>query len=240
MEKITNEIVITRTPGKILICGGYLVISPSYRGLIFNSETYFKCEGKFLKLDEPSQKDGNLIISVFSKNFNQSFKYELEIKHDFKLNQTEIYLNQIEGTDNRFVESSIINSFYFFFLKNYNNIDKIITKFLHFSKENNLILNLEADYRFYTYDKTFFNSENTNKDEEKKINVKTGLGSSSGLICSLNTNILILLSECFTENKDSHKEISTLKQLSLQDQANVLLSSYFSNNQAQQKVDVYL
>jgi len=237
MEKITNQYVITRTPGKILICGGYLVISPLYRGLIFNSETYFKCEGKFLKLEKPSKKDGNLIIYVFSKNFNQGFKYELVIKHDFKLSQTEIYLDQIEGNENRFVESSIINSFYFFFLKNYNDIDKIITKFFNLAKENYLIFNLEADYRFYTYNKTYFDGEKTNKDEEKKINVKTGLGSSSGLICSLNTNILILLYQCFTENKERFKEISTLKQLSLEDQANILLSSYFSNNQAQKKVD---
>lgn len=230
MEINDPKIVITRTPGKILVCGGYLVISPNYRGLIFNSETYFQCEGKFMKLENNTSneniKSNDLIISVFSNDFNKTFKYKLSFKYNPENNEAEINLSQTEGSDNRFVEFSIINAIYFFLMKNFNHIQNIHNKYTELTKYNFLQINLKADYRFYTYDKAM-----SNKDK-----VKTGLGSSSGLICSLNTNLYILLSKTFLDNSDIFDQFTNLRQLNRNDQACILLSSYFSNNQAQKKV----
>ena len=227
METNRNTTVITQSPGKILVCGGYLIISPSYRGLIFNSDTYFKCEGKFLKLENYS-KQNSLKIVVMSEVFRKTFEYELLVDYDLTSNEVELKINQYEGEENRFIEYSIINSFYFFFMKNFDHIETIMCKFKGLIKESYLYLILNADYRFYTFDEKMLT-------EFQHVKSKTGLGSSSGLICSLNTNIIVLLMTKISENF-SLVDVCCINQMNKDDRTCILISAYFSNNQAQMKV----
>ena len=77
-----NNKLITSSPGKILLSGGYLIINPNYQGLVLCSKTYFTCEGKIY--NNKNNKNNNNQISNFkiivnSLNFKKSYFYVLTI-----------------------------------------------------------------------------------------------------------------------------------------------------------------
>ena len=65
-----NIKIITKSPGKCLICGGYLILNKNKKGVVFNIDTYIesKCEIenyelKFIQI----MKNKNIIIILFLK-----------------------------------------------------------------------------------------------------------------------------------------------------------------------------
>jgi phosphomevalonate kinase len=117
-------------------------------------------------------------------------------------------------------------------MKQFDRIETIMGKFKALVQQSYLLLILNADFRFYTYDEKIFT-------KFQNVKSKTGLGSSSGLICSLNTNIFVLLMTNFLD-ENSLIDITCVKQMNYDDKTCVLISAYFSNNQAQKKVSLLI
>jgi len=252
-----NEIyeITTKSPGKVLMCGGYLIINPKYRGLVICTKTYFESKGRLeiLQKVENHEIQTTLLIQINSKNFNQSLYYKVDIS--FKNSQKEnldllINFERLDTNDfieilsrkfevikdlnkkddkinDNFIINSIKSAIYYLLLNkskalDFNEFsDKLKNKIMY------MIIDIEADYRFYGHDK---NLEQTNIAN----NIKTGLGSSSALVCSLTSNIILNLFQYFDniEIKSSFNEYENKIKLC------ILLASINANNQAQNKVDI--
>lgn len=201
----------TSSPGKILVCGGYLIISPEFRGLVFNTSTYFNCKSFLLESNNNLTNTKSLTFEIISDKFKSITEYKAEISI---LNQTiKITLNPITCEENKFIQSSLIYGIYYFLIKNFTE-EKIISNNLN---DISLRIELNADYRFYSY-----------SDKIDSNSIKTGLGSSSGLVCSLVSNIIYSLEKIyFNRTIMDHNK----------DKLNTLLACYHANNHAQNKVN---
>lgn len=246
--------ITTKSPGKVLLCGGYLIINPKYRGLVVCTKTYFDTKGRLeiFRNSIDSEKTQSIILfEVYSRNFKQLFYYKfilsilseenenlnLEIsferlvKDDFEnlLNGNDKIIKDINNKNNEFDDNFIINSIkssiYYLILHEIKYIG--FDKFLAFIKNKTMYIkiDLEADFRFYGYDKSLEQSNITK-------NIKTGLGSSSALICSLTSNIILNFFKYFNniEIKSSFNQYENHTKLC------VLLAAINANNQAQNKV----
>ena len=58
---------ITRSPGKVLLCGGYLILKPKNCGLVANVNSYFQCKSNVKFLREKWVENENKIILKFSE-----------------------------------------------------------------------------------------------------------------------------------------------------------------------------
>jgi phosphomevalonate kinase len=250
-----NNKLITSSPGKILLSGGYLIINPNYQGLVLCSKTYFTCEGKIYNNNNNNKNNNNQIsnfkIIVNSLNFKKSYFYVLTIyeeKEKEKENSIkEISLNlhiedikkekeelkdfilfDIDNEENKFIYFALKISFYFFLLKFLSKIPYENWREILFDVKKNgnlFVYNLNGDYRFYGFNE-IYNNNNDNK-------IKTGLGSSSALITSLCSNVLLNLQKLFNNENlfnslnDYSKEIRLL----------LFIICLEANNQAQNKVN---
>jgi phosphomevalonate kinase len=222
MEKV-NLKISTKSPGKILICGGYVVISPKFKGLVLTTDTYFKCDSEVINYNiKDSLGDLNKLVfnySVMSNQLGLTYSYCIEYLLD---KSNKINISKVESLNNNlneFVKNSLIVTTYMFILYNHPNIINKLNA--DKSLELSIKFDLDADHRFYSY-----------KEIINDINTKTGLGSSSALVTSLVTNLYIILELLFT-NKPSG---TTFNSLEIEQQANILLSALVANNQAQNKV----
>lgn len=259
MENLSDELKLrTLSPGKVLVCGGYLVINPDYRGLVLCTKTYFICDGiiKEIPMNNNSKMNFDnkesiceIFIRVNSINYGNSYLYKLQILKSLsnsstgiqlklnKLDLQEFYQGEkekddkysnykiINNNENAFIYNSIKCSFYMAIL---NIINK--SSFENFLKitQNKVFLNsfdIDGDYRFYSYDKEYMNSNISN-------NIKTGLGSSSALMTSLSSNIILNFHRLF-QNIELSKDFN---QLTEELKTCILVGSYNGNNFAQNKV----
>jgi len=248
----------TKSPGKILVCGGYLVINPNYRGLVLCTKTYFNCNGK---LEIYTNKDLNkdtlaiFLFSIYSANFKKKFFYRIKIFNDFN-NECETNFNfSIEiFNQNDFCiiikEYKVLNNDDFINLNsssddsNNNFIDNSLKCSIYFIFLYQLIIMKKVEFfsklknKIFVYnidldaDYRFYATDQNNIFQNISQNIKTGLGSSSGLITSLTSNIIINFCRYFNkiENKSSFNDYHDSLKLC------VLLSSYCANNLAQNKV----
>ncbi len=251
--------LITKSPGKVLVCGGYLVINPKYRGVVLCTKTYFECKGK-IKIKFLEKKKENflcsIIIRVNSIIFKKSFFYKVQIKEkesflteDLNLSfifkktnfcnieeflKQEKYIefeNEDKELKNEFIDNSLKCAIYYFFLNFLSNKNDN-QNFINEIKNKIFFMNIDlnADYRFYGCNKNFVEN-NINK------NIKTGLGSSSALITSLTSNIILNL--CQIKDKEKFIKKTNFNDYEHSLKTLILLAALNSNNLAQNKVNEY-
>lgn len=236
-----NYEIKTSTPGKILICGGYLIINPRYSGLVLTTDTKINSTCVFLKsvLIEkencPEKKYDNLfaLIEIVSIDFQLNYKFKLILVKQSN-NQLTFQIDQLQGENNNYIYFSIFYSIYFYLSKIWQDYDssKIIEIF-KILKTNVIRLSINSDYRFYTYNKNeFFDNS------KKSFSIKTGLGSSSALISSIVTCLYNFLNVTFNQKNELNlnKQNQRLSEINKDDLTFILIASTIANNMAQNKV----
>jgi len=215
MNENQNNKIITKSPGKSLLSGGYLILDKTKRGLVLNIDAYIKCESEFIKNANKKEKN-YLYFNIFSEYLNQYFYYSVFI--NFNKNK-EIQISEKNNQDNKWIKNCIISSLIFYISQN--NASKVL---FNSEKSIEINVNIKSDYKFYSY--------SPNKISQ---NIKTGLGSSSAFINSLTSN-LILTYEYLCQNKNYPKN-SIIKNIDDKNfQAMILGSCLLSNNLSQNKI----
>ena len=227
MENFNEKNIITKSPGKSLLSGGYLILDKSKRGLVINTDTYITCES-FIKYQEKA--DNNcLLINITSEYLNENFNYMAYVEEDEeKINEPnnkkekikELKITEKRGKENKWLKNCILSSLFIYLNQKENSFKKIFNK----NKQLEINILIKSDYRFYSF----------SKDIASK-NIKTGLGSSSALISSLTTN-MILIYELLFKNKE-YKNNILVKNIDEQNiKAIILGSCLLSNNLSQNKI----
>ena len=202
--------VITNSPGKCLISGGYLILNKNKKGIVLNVNSYIITKSKIID----DNNNNELNINVNSIYFKQEFNYKILFENNqIKINNI---FNDNEENNNKWIYYSILISIYIYYL--YDN--KILEYF--FKNKKSISLIIESDYKFYSYDK---NNNN--------LNIKTGLGSSSALISSICSNLIILFNNIYNKNNINNNNINNLEN---NIKSLILISSIYSNNFIQNKI----
>ena len=215
MNENQNNKIITKSPGKSLLSGGYLILDKTKRGLVLNIDAYIKCESEFI-INANKKEKNYLYFNIFSEYLNQYFYYSVFI--NFNKNK-EIQISEKNNQDNKWIKNCIISSLIFYISQN--NAPKVL-----FNSEQSIEINvnIKSDYKFYSY-----------SPDKISQNIKTGLGSSSAFINSLTSN-LILIYEYLCHNKNYPKN-SIIKNINDKNfQAMILGSCLLSNNLCQNKI----
>ena len=215
MNENQNNKIITKSPGKSLLSGGYLILDKTKRGLVLNIDAYIKCESEFI-INANKKEKNYLYFNIFSEYLNQYFYYSVFI--NFNKNK-EIQISEKNNQDNKWIKNCIISSLIFYISQN--NASKVL---FNSEKSIEININIKSDYKFYSY--------SPNKISQS---IKTGLGSSSAFINSLTSN-LILTYEYLCQNKNYPKN-SIIKNMDDKNiQAMILGSCLLSNNLSQNKI----
>ena len=215
MNENQNNKIITKSPGKSLLSGGYLILDKTKRGLVLNIDAYIKCESEFI-INVNKKEKNYLYFNIFSEYLNQYFYYSVFI--NFNKNK-EIQISEKNNQDNKWIKNCIISSLIFYISQN--NAPKVL---FNSEKSIEINVNIKSDYKFYSY--------SPNKISQS---IKTGLGSSSAFINSLTSN-LILTYEYLCQNKNYPKN-SIIKNIDDKNfQAMILGSCLLSNNLSQNKI----
>jgi phosphomevalonate kinase len=215
MNDNQNNKIITKSPGKTLLSGGYLILDKTKRGLVLNIDAYIKCESEFI-INVNKKEKNYLYFNIFSEYLKQYFYYSVYI--DFNKNK-EIQISEKNNQDNKWIKNCIISSLIFYICQN--NASKVL---FNSEKSIEINVNIKSDYKFYSY-----------SPDKISQNIKTGLGSSSAFINSLTSN-LILIYEYLCKNKNYPKN-SIIKNIDDKNfQAMILGSCLLSNNLSQNKI----
>ena len=219
MDNLQKIKINTKSPGKTLLSGGYLILNKSKRGLVINTDTYISCES-YIGTKENKSKENYLLYNITSEYLNETFNYKIHIDKEENSNSKELKIIEINNKNNKWIQNCIISSI-FFYLSQYDNAPSNL-----FNQNNQIEINIiiKSDYRFYSY----------SKDNNSK-NIKTGLGSSSALITSLTTNMILIYDYIYKNEK--MKENISIKDISNKNlQAIILGSCLLSNNLSQNKI----
>ena len=68
-----KNIIKTKSPGKCLICGGYLILSEKNSGIVFNVDAFIECESKYEHYDYDSKNE--IVISAYSTYNNIEYRF---------------------------------------------------------------------------------------------------------------------------------------------------------------------
>ena len=216
MENFNEKNIITKSPGKSLLSGGYLILDKSKRGLVINTDTHISCES-FIKYQEKTDNIC-LLINITSEYLNENFNYMAYLEEEEKIK--ELKITEKRGKENKWLKNCILSSLFIYLNQKENSFKKVFNK----NKQLEINIIIKSDYRFYSFSK-----DNTSK------NIKTGLGSSSALISSLTTN-MILIYELIFKNKE-YKSGVLVKNIDEQNiKAIILGSCLLSNNLSQNKI----
>lgn len=208
--------ITTKSPGKCLICGGYLILSEKNSGIVFNVDAFIECSSKYEQYTYDSNSQNEIVISAYSTYNQITYTYSLSLMdHELQLS-----LQSPKENNNVWIYYSIKTAFYLFFLYHK---EKSIKEYIETLRERKkkIMINIKGDHRFYSY-----------KDSKESDNsIKTGLGSSSALISSITSNMMLLLygKENIKVNSINEIDNNELKCL-------IVLSSLLANNFAQNKI----
>lgn len=214
--------IITRTPGKCLVTGGYLILNPNKSGLVINVDVYFKVtstlSNTFIEVQQLTSSLPKVNINITSLFLNEQYAYSVLLSDS----SIEITQSNPNSSSNKWIENSIKASFYSFICLNtiQNSNSNILSQLSN--KTISIIIN--SDYRFYSY-----NINNNRKD------IKTGLGSSSALIVSLCSNIITLLYKIANKSSINFQEKS-INELDIHMQSVLTYACILSNNMSQNKI----
>ena len=89
MNENQNNKIITKSPGKSLLSGGYLILDKTKRGLVLNIDAYIKCESEFI-INANKKEKNYLYFNIFSEYLNQYFYYSVFINFN-KNKEIQIY-----------------------------------------------------------------------------------------------------------------------------------------------------
>ena len=137
MESTNKNIEIeVVSPGKILLCGGYLILNPSYRGLSLAVDSFFsskiKCSVSYI---ESEFFEANIEFKSLSENYNEINNYNINVVNENKL------IMKFCNTENPFISSSILAVIYYL----------IVLKPLPKAKYTISMMNtLKGNEKFYT------------------------------------------------------------------------------------------
>ena len=220
MENIQKIKINTKSPGKTLLSGGYLILNKSKRGLVINTDTYISCESS-IEFKAKESEDNYLIYNITSEYLNETFNYKIYINEDQNSNLKELKIIEKNNKNNKWIQNCIISSIFFYLSQFENESSNLL-----FKKNRQIEINIKikSDYRFYSY----------SKDNNSK-SIKTGLGSSSALITSLTTN-MILIYDYIYKNEKIKENISIKDIDDKYIQAIILGSCLLSNNLSQNKI----
>ena len=216
----TNENkIITKSPGKSLLSGGYLILDKSKRGLVINIDSYITCESVYKIKQKEKQRIKNVIqFKIYSDYLMQNFYYMVSLEPNNN-NEFEIKILEKDNKDNKWIKNCIISSLIFYLSQfDCSNIlfnDKI---------ELELEINIQSDYKFYSYSQSHISQ-----------NIKTGLGSSSAFINSLTSNLILVYENYF--HKKNYPKNNVIKNIDDKNiKAIILGSCLLSNNLSQNKI----
>ena len=218
MDKNLDNKIITKSPGKSLLSGGYLILDKSKRGLVINIDAYITCKSFYLIKPKEREKVYNiLLVNIYSDYLKQTFNYNIFIKSNNN-KEIEFEISEKNNNDNKWIKNSIISSL-IFYLSYFDYLNNLI------NDKNIIEINIrtESDYKFYSYSK-----DNVSK------NVKTGLGSSSAFINSLTTNLILIYDSYFRGKKYKKTVIKKIDDENIK--AIILGSCLLSNNLSQNKI----
>jgi phosphomevalonate kinase len=206
---------ITKSPGKVLLCGGYLILNPEYCGLVVSVDVYFTTTSTVVLGDSSN----NIKINVKSVNFNTTYNFYLS--YNCLNDNINIELKGDETNyRNEFIENALLFGFYLVAVE-FEGRKKDCEIFQGIKEIN---FELEGDLYFYNFD----NGCKANQQ-------KTGLGSSSALITSLLANVFLIFNTLYGLPFQNLKgDLSAF--FSLDQQASLVLFSQLANNYAQKKV----
>ena len=220
MENLQKIKINTKSPGKTLLSGGYLILNKSKRGLVINTDTYISCES-FIESKINKSQDNYLLYNITSEYLNETFNYKIYIANDLNSNLRELKIIEANNKNNKWIQNCIISSL-FFYLSKFDNMSSNLI----FNQKNQIEINtvIKSDFRFYSY----------SKDSNSK-SIKTGLGSSSALITSLTTNMILVYD--YISKNEKLKENICVKDIGDKNiQAIILGSCLLSNNLSQNKI----
>ena len=106
MDEHQNNKIITKSPGKSLLSGGYLILDKTKRGLVINIDTYITCES-YYSMKEKSNENENyfLLLNIYSEYLKQNFNYIVSM--DFN-NDNELKIFEKNNKDNKWIKNCII------------------------------------------------------------------------------------------------------------------------------------
>ena len=223
MEIKNQKNIITKSPGKSLLSGGYLILDKTKRGLVINTNTYISCES-IIQYKE-NLENNHLYLNIKSEYLNETLNYNAYLEQVKKDNNeteisTELKILENNGKNNKWIQNCIISSLFFYWTQNEN------SKKILFNEKMQIEINIiiKSDYRFYSYSK-----------ENQSKNIKTGLGSSSALITSLTSN-LIFVYDYLIKNKQ-YKKNMVIKDIEDKNLKGIILGAcLLSNNLSQNKI----
>lgn len=222
MEEQKSKI-ITKSPGKSLLSGGYLILDKSKRGLVINIDAYIICES-FIIYQEKNNNN-NLILNITSEYLNETFTYiacveQVNNENNNKEDLKELKIIEKNNRNNKWIQNCIISSLFFYLTQK----EKSINILFNGERQIKINITIKSDYRFYSFSKEY-----TSK------NIKTGLGSSSALISSLTTNMILIYDYLYQNKKIKEKiDIRDIEDKTMQ--AIILGSCLLSNNLSQNKI----
>ena len=96
MENINQKKFITKSPGKSLLSGGYLILDNSKRGLVINTDTYISCESNFKYKEKENSQKNYLTFNVHSEYLNETYNYLIYLEEIKKENKETEIINEIK------------------------------------------------------------------------------------------------------------------------------------------------
>ena len=217
MDEHQNNKIITKSPGKSLLSGGYLILDKTKRGLVINIDTYITCES-YYSIKEKTNENENyfLLLNIYSEYLKQNFNYIVSM--DFN-NDNELKIFEKNNKDNKWIKNCIISSL-LIYLSQYNYSNNLFNS----KNQIEINININSDYRFYSY-----------SPDNISQKIKTGLGSSSAFINSLTSNLILTYDKIL--NKKVYPKNIVIKNLDNNDiKAIILGSCLLSNNLSQNKI----
>ena len=217
MDEHQNNKIITKSPGKSLLSGGYLILDKTKRGLVINIDTYITCES-YYSIKEKTNENENyfFLLNIYSEYLKQNFNYIVSM--DFN-NDNELKIFEKNNKDNKWIKNCIISSL-LIYLSQYNYSNDLFNS----KNQIEINININSDYRFYSY-----------SPDNISQKIKTGLGSSSAFINSLTSNLILTYDKIL--NKKVYPKNIVIKNLDNNDiKAIILGSCLLSNNLSQNKI----
>ena len=115
MDENQNNKIITKSPGKSLLSGGYLILDKTKRGLVINIDAYITCESYYIFKQKQNKDENNFLeINLYSDYLKEKFNYIVCLDINKK---NELMISETNNKDNKWIKNCIISSLIFYLSK---------------------------------------------------------------------------------------------------------------------------
>lgn len=128
MENIQKVKINTKSPGKTLLSGGYLILNKSKRGLVINTDTYISCESS-IEFKVKESKDNYLIYNITSEYLNETLNYKIYINEDQNSKLKELKIIEKNNKNNKWIQNCVISSIFFYLSQFENESSNLLFKY---------------------------------------------------------------------------------------------------------------